>query len=176
MCGDRTNKDNQEENGKHAEKARELKRQVNPYEWVGTVEDNGYLHEYGPELTGGKVSVDHSSFTTIASIQRGRKATKKSQIRSLFDSGSHSSFVTQAAIDEMLRKGAAYADMITVGKPRRWRGFTDSTEQLQNNSSACRNVQFLKGKKPTARMKVPCHIVPPTVLQHGLLLGRDSFS
>ena len=24
-------------------------------------------------------------------------------------------------------------------------------------------------------MKVPCHIVPPMVLQHGLLLGRDSF-
>ena len=58
----------------------------------------------------------------------------------LFDSGSHSSFVTQAAIDEMLRRGAAYTDMITVGKPRSWRGFTDSTEQLQNNSSACRSV------------------------------------
>ena len=62
--------------------------------------------------------------------------------------------------------------MITVGKPRRWRGFTDLTEQLQNNSSACRSVQFLKGEKPTARMKVSCQIVPPTVLQHGLLLGR----
>ena len=24
-------------------------------------------------------------------------------------------------------------------------------------------------------MKVPCHIVPPMVLQHGLLLGRYSF-
>ena len=24
-------------------------------------------------------------------------------------------------------------------------------------------------------MKVPCHIIPPMVLQHGLLLGRDSF-
>ena len=24
-------------------------------------------------------------------------------------------------------------------------------------------------------MKVPCHIVLPMVLQHGLLLGRDSF-
>ena len=24
-------------------------------------------------------------------------------------------------------------------------------------------------------MKVPCHIVPPMGLQHGLLLGRDSF-
>ena len=63
--------------------------------------------------------------------------------------------------------------MITLGKPRRWRGFIDSTEQLQNNSSACRSVQFLKGKKPAARMKVPCQIVPPMmVLQHGLLLGR----
>ena len=122
-----------------------------------------------PEITGGRVSVDHSSFTTILSIHGGRKATKKHKFVALLDSGSPSSFVTQAVIDEVLRRGAASADMITVGKPRRWGGFTDSTEPLQTNSSACLSVQFLKGKKPTARMKVPCHIVPPMVLQHGLL-------
>ena len=47
MCCDRTNKDTQEEKKlgrEHAEKARDLKKQVNPYEWVSTVEDNGYLH------------------------------------------------------------------------------------------------------------------------------------
>ena len=75
----------------------------------------------------------------------------------------------------MLQRGAGSADMITVGKPRRWGGFTDSTEPLQTNSSACLSVQLFKGKKPTARMIVPYHIVPPMVLQHGLLLGRDSF-
>ena len=172
MCCDRTNRDTQEEKKlgrEHAEKARDLQKQVNPYEWVSTVEDNGYLHEYGPELTGGRVSVDHSSFTTIVSIHGGRKATKKNTSVALLDSGSPSSFVTQAVIDEMLRKGAGSADMITVGKPRRWGGFTDSTEPLQTNSSACLSMQFFKGKKPTARMKVPCHIVPPMVLQHGLL-------
>ena len=105
----------------------------------------------------------------------GRKATKKYKSIALLDSGSPSLFVTQAVIDEMVRKGAASADMITVGKPHRWGGFTDSTESLQTNSSACLSVQFLKGKQPTARMKVPCHIVPPMVLQHGLLLERDSF-
>ena len=53
------------------------------------------------------------------------------------------SLVTQAAIDEInvAKRCCIYADMITVGKPRRWRGFTDSTEQLQNNSSACRSVR-----------------------------------
>ena len=64
MCCDRTNKDNQEEEeigSKNAEKARDLGKQANSYDWVGTVENNGYLHEYGPELTGGKVSVDHST-------------------------------------------------------------------------------------------------------------------
>ena len=43
MCCDRTNKDNREEEklGRgHAEKARDLKKQVNPYEWVSRVEDN----------------------------------------------------------------------------------------------------------------------------------------
>ena len=101
MCCERPNKDNQEEEklGRgHAEKARDLRKQVNPYEWVSTVEDNGYLHEYGPELTGGKVSVDHSSFTTIVSIHGGRKATKKYKSVALLDSGSPGSFVTQAVV------------------------------------------------------------------------------
>ena len=117
MGCDHTNKDNQEEEklgSKNAENARDLEKQVNPYdEWVGTVEDNGYLHEYGPEPTGGKVSVDHSSFTTIVSIHGGRKATKKYKSVALLDSGSPSSFVTQTVIDEMLRRGAGSVDMIT---------------------------------------------------------------
>ena len=50
---------------------------MNPYDWLGIVENNGYLHEHVPELAGGKVSVDHSSFTTAISIHEGRKATKK---------------------------------------------------------------------------------------------------
>ena len=90
--------------------------------------------------------MDHFSFTTIVSIHGGRKATKKYKSVALLDSGYPSSFVTQAVIDEMLRRGAASADMITVGKSRRWGGFTDSTEPLQTNSSACLSVQFFKEK------------------------------
>ena len=142
---------------------------------MSIVEDNGYLHDYDLDLTGGKVLVDHSSFTTIVSIHGGRKATKNHKPVALLDSGSPSSFVTQTTIDEMLTRGAASADMINLGKPCRWGGFTDSTVSLQTNSSAWVNVQFFKGKEPTVRMKVPCHIFPPMVLQHGLLLGRDYF-
>ena len=122
MCCERTNKDNQKEGefgSENAEKARDLGKQVNPYEWVSTVAYKGYLHEYGPELTGGKVSVDHSSFSTTVSIHGGRKATKKYKSVALLDSGSPSLFVTQAVVDEILRKGPASADMITVGKPCR---------------------------------------------------------
>ena len=51
-CCDLNNDDNQEEDiGKKAENARDLKIHVNPYEWVDAVENNGYLHEDGPELT-----------------------------------------------------------------------------------------------------------------------------
>ena len=145
----RINKDNQEEKElgrEHAEKVRDLGKQVNPYEWVSTVENDGYLHEYGPELTGGKILVDHSSFTTIVSIHGGQKDTKRYKSVALLDGGSPSSFVTQAVSDEMLRKGAASANMVTVGKPRRWGGFTDLTEPLQTNSSACLSVQFFKVK------------------------------
>ena len=67
---------------------------------MSTVEDIRYLHEYVTELTGDKVSVDHSSFTTTVSIHGGRKATKTYKFVALLDSGSPSSFVTEAAIDE----------------------------------------------------------------------------
>ena len=66
--------------------------------------NDGYLYEYGHKLTGGKISVDHSSFTTTVSIHGGRKATKKYKSVVLLDSGSPRSFVTQAVMDEMLRR------------------------------------------------------------------------
>ena len=78
------------------------------------MENNGYLHEYGPELTGSEVSVGHSSFTTAVSIHGGRKATKKYKSVALLDSGLSSSFVTDAVIYEILQEGAALSDMITV--------------------------------------------------------------
>ena len=157
------------------EEARDLKRQVESYDWVGTVENNGYLHDCGPKLTGGKVSMNHSSFTTAVSIHGGRKATKKYKSVALLDSRSPSSFVTDSVINEMLQEGAASSDMVTVGKPRRWGGFTDSTEALKTNRSECLSVQFLRERKPTAQMRLRCDIVPPMVLQHDLLLERDPF-
>ena len=93
----------------------------------------------------------------------------------MLDSGLPSSFVTDAVIDEMLQEGAASSDMITVGKPRRWGGFTDFTEALKTNRSVCLSVQFHRGRQPTAQMRLRCHIVPPMVLRHDLLLERDSF-
>ena len=139
------------------------------------MENNGWLHEYGPTLTGGKVPADHASFTTAVSIHGGRKATKKYKSVALVDSGSPSSFVTDAVINEILQEGAASSDMITVGKPRGWGGLTDSTETLITNLSPCRRVQFHREQKPTAQMRLCCHIVPPMVLQYDLLLRRDSF-
>ena len=119
--------------------------------------------------------MDYASFTTAVSIHGDRKATKTYKSVALLDSGSPSLFVTDAVINKMLQEGAASSDMITVGKSRRWGEFTDSTETLKTNRSPCRRVQFHREQKPTAQMKLCCHIIPPMVLQHDLLLGRDSF-
>ena len=81
-----------------------------------------------------------SSFATAVSIHGGRKATKKYKYVALLDSGSPSSFFTDAVTNEMLREGAASSGMITMGKPPRLGGFTDSTEALKNNRSACLSV------------------------------------
>ena len=42
----------------------------------------------------------------------------------------------------------------------------------KDNQEEENRKQAERGKKPTARIDVPCHIVPPMVLQHSLLLGR----
>ena len=118
--------------------------------------------------------MDHASFTTAVSIHGDRKATITNKSVALLDSGSPSLFVTDAVINEMLQEGTASSDTITVGKPCRWGGFTDSTETLKTNRSPCLRVQFHREQKPTAQMRLCCHIVPPMVLQHDLLLGRDS--
>ncbi|CAM9204030.1 unnamed protein product, partial [Ascophyllum nodosum] len=47
---------------------------VNPYEWVSTVEDSGYLHEYGPELTGGLQEPVKKS--CVATVTKGRQLDK----------------------------------------------------------------------------------------------------
>ena len=103
----------------------------------------------------GKVSVDHSSFTTVVSVHggTGRKATKKRykciailRYPIMLESASPSSFVTNAVIDEMRRRGAALSDMVTVGTPRRWGGFHDSLEALKTDRSACLSVQFFWGR------------------------------
>ena len=58
--------------------------------------------------------------------------------------------------------------MITVGKPRRWRGFTDSTEQLQNSSSACR-------EKADGTYESAMPYCSYNGFTAWLLLGRDFF-
>ena len=71
------------------------------------------------------------------------KPQKNNTPVALLGSGSPSSFFTNAVINDMLQEGAASSDMITLGKPRRWGGFTDSTEEaLKTNCSACLSVQF----------------------------------
>ena len=65
--------------------------------------------------------------------------------------------------------------MITVGKLRRWGGFIDSTEVLRTNRSACLSVHVYREQRLTAQKRLRCHIIPPIVLQHDLLLGIYSF-
>ena len=53
MCCERTNKDNLEEEelgSQNAEKARDLEKQVNPYEWVSTVENRAISMNMAPNL------------------------------------------------------------------------------------------------------------------------------
>ena len=73
----------------------------------------------------------------------GAEKPQQNKSVALLGSGSPSSFYTDAVTNDMLQGGAASSDVITLGKPRRWGGFTDPTEEaLKTNYSACLSVQF----------------------------------
>ena len=118
-------------------------------------------HDKNTEKTRG-LKIQSNPYEWISLVED--KALKGHKCVARLDSGSPCSFVTQAAINEMLQKGAASADMNAVNdKPQKWGGFTESEEALQTNSTAGLSVQFYNSKEPTAYMQLYCHIVTPTL-------------
>ena len=145
--------------------------------------DLGVLHarsdtpvpEFGPDLVGGVVTVDHSSFTTQIEVHGGKTAHRAHLCVALLDSGSPSTFVARSKLDAMLADGSVTADFVRTGPRRRWSGFTDSKSALQTSHLVRLSVQFFRNQQPTAQLAVWAHVVPDKVLQQDVLLGRDSF-
>ena len=57
--------------------------------------------------------------------------------------------------------------------PRSWGGFGESS--LQTSTSIRLSVQFFRADEPTCSLAVWACALPPSVMQHAVLLGRDSW-
>ncbi len=136
--------------------------------------DPTYLTEFGPDLTGGTISIEDDSYTTKARIFSGATATSAMEVRALLDSGSPCSFITASALQRLIASGSATKSCEVTSSPRNWGGF-GASNALRTNTSIRLSVQFQHGSLPTASLAVWACVVPDGTMKDPLLLGRDSF-
>ena len=74
----------------------------------------------------------------------------------------------------MLSVGAAPVACEQICAPRSWGGFGKSAP-LQTSTSIRLSVQFFRADEPTCSLAVWTYVVPPSVMQHAVLLGRDGW-
>ena len=88
---------------------------------VSTVDPDQYtLAEHGPDLVGGKVSVDPATFTTCVALHCGPSATTPAKCVSLLDSGSPQTFIRESMWEHMKQVGAASEVCEITTQPRVW--------------------------------------------------------
>ena len=92
----------------------------------------------------------------------------------LLDNGSPQTFIRRDVLDRMLLVGAASAACEPPCSPRSWGGFCEFTP-LWTSTSIRLSVQFFRDNEPTCSLAVWACVVPPSVMQHAVLLGRDSW-
>ena len=82
-------------------------------------------------------------------------------------------FIRRDEFDRMLLVGAASAACERPCNHRSWGGIGESAP-LQTSTSIRLSVQFFRDNEPTCSLEVWACVVPPSVMQHAVLLGRDS--
>ena len=130
------------------------------------------LSEHGPYLVGGTVALDAVSFTTKLAIHRGGDAIAPYRCVALRDTGSPQTFFRRDVLDLMLLVGTASAACERPCSPRSWGGFGES---LQTSTIICLSVQFFRYHEPTCSLAIWACVIPPSVMEHDVMLARDSW-
>ena len=117
----------------------------------------------------------HSSVGLLVKVNRSPTQTKPfNGCAALLDTGSPQTLIRRDVLDTMLSVGTA---SITRGRkcvPRSWGDFGESAP-LQTSTSVRLSVHLFRADKPTCSLAVWACVVPPSVMQHAVLLGRDSW-
>ena len=90
------------------------------------------------------------------------------------DTGSPQTFIRRDVLHRMLLVGAASAACERPCSPRSWGGFGVSAP-LRTSTSIRLSVQFFRDNEQTCSFAVWACVVPPSVIQHAVLLGRESW-
>ena len=90
----------------------------------------------------------------------------------LTDAWRSSILVRRDVLHGMLLLGAASG--AACDSPRSWGGFGESAP-LRTSTSIRLSVQVLRDNEPTCSLRAWACAVPPSVIQHSVLLGRDSW-
>ena len=90
----------------------------------------------------------------------------------LLDNGSPQTFIRRDVLDRMRLVGTASAACERHCNPRSWGGFGESAP-LRTSTSIRLSVQFFRDNEPTCSLAVWACVVPPSVMQYAVLLGRE---
>ena len=132
------------------------------------------LSEHGLCFVGGTVTLDDVSFTTKVAIHSGGDAITPYICVAPLATGSPQTLIRRDVLNRMLLVGAASVAYERPCSPRSWRGFGKSPS-LRTSTGIRLSVQFFHDNEPTCSFAVWASVVPPSVMQHAVLLGRDSW-
>ena len=141
---------------------------------VPTLADTPSLPEHGPGLVGGAITLNDASFTTEIAFHSGTTASTAFCCVTLFDTGSSQTFVHQGVLEQMLSAGAATINCKQDSSPCSWEGFGKSVP-LRTSTSVALSVQLFRVGQPTSSLAVWACVVPPSVMQYEVFVGRDSW-
>ena len=92
----------------------------------------------------------------------------------LLDTRSPQTFIRRDVLDRMLLVDNASAAFERPCSPRFW-GVFDESAPLGTSTSIRLSVQFFRDNEPTCSLAVQACVLPPSVKQHAVLLGHDSW-
>ena len=114
------------------------------------------------------------SFTTEITIHSGGDTIAPYRCTALLDTGSPQTFIRRDVLDRMLSVGTASSACDRPSSLCSRGGFGESAP-LRTAAHIRLSVQFSHEKEPTCSLAVWACVVPPSVMQHAVLLCRDSW-
>ena len=112
------------------------------------------------------------SLTTKIAIHSGADAIATYRCVALLDTGSPQTFIRRDVLDRRLLVAAASAVCERPCSSRSWGGFRESSP-LRASTSIRLGVQLFRDSEPTCSLAMWACVVPPSVMRHAVLLGRD---